>query len=171
MMAVSPITLAGFLDELTKIAASHGRMHMTKSRAGRRPMRVDTMLKKEKDGTLWKEGDSQGNPQDTRGSGADDPGAAKLPKRAGETPTKDPNSPMESKLGEPVRGDNNPIPNGEQLNFNPEAKKPRKKGDVPSMDDVNVVDRFDGRGEATTAHGLGQSSMNIGATNQPAEHS
>jgi hypothetical protein len=46
---------AAFLDELHKIAASRGRMRVPQSRSGRRPMRVDTMLKKEKDGSLFKD--------------------------------------------------------------------------------------------------------------------
>ena len=54
---------------------------------------------------------------------------------------------------------------------NPEAKRPRKKGDVPTQDDINSVDRYDQRSNATTVTGLGQSSSGIGAMNQPSEHS
>lgn len=46
---------AAFLNELQKIAVSRGRMRVPQSRKGRRPMHVDTMLKKEKDGSLYKE--------------------------------------------------------------------------------------------------------------------
>lgn len=188
---MEPQQLVGFLDELEKISAAHGRMRLSKSRSGRRPISVSRLLKKEKDGTLWKGAsllealnnaydryyreaglkvaDSQGNPQDVRGSGADDPGAAKLPRRLGEVPTKEPNTPQSAKLGT-VRGDVSPLPVGEAPNANPEARKPRKKGDVPSLDDVNAVDRYDGRDSATTVHGLGQSSSNIGAMNHPTEH-
>ena len=48
-------TLKGsFLDELEKIAVSKHRMTVAQARKGRRPMRVDTLLKKEKEGTLYK---------------------------------------------------------------------------------------------------------------------
>lgn len=43
-----------FFDELEKIAASFRRMQVPKGRSGRRSMSVDTMLKKEKDGTLFR---------------------------------------------------------------------------------------------------------------------
>lgn len=46
---------AAFLDELHKIAASKGRMRVSKSRSGRRSMRVSTLLRKEKDGSLYKD--------------------------------------------------------------------------------------------------------------------
>lgn len=44
-----------FLDELEKIAISKGLLRIPQSRKGRRPMHVETLLKKEKDGTLFKE--------------------------------------------------------------------------------------------------------------------
>lgn len=47
-----------FLDELEKIAAARKRMTVAQSRQGRRPMRVDTMLKKDKEGTLYKAADA-----------------------------------------------------------------------------------------------------------------
>lgn len=46
---------AAFLDELQKVAASKGRMRVAQSRSGRRPMRVSTMLRKEKEGSLFKD--------------------------------------------------------------------------------------------------------------------
>jgi hypothetical protein len=39
---------------LPKIAISMGRLRVAQTRKGRRPMRVDTFLRKEKDGTLYK---------------------------------------------------------------------------------------------------------------------
>jgi len=45
---------AAFLDELEKIAICRSRMTVAQSRKGRRPMHVDTLLKKEKEGTLYK---------------------------------------------------------------------------------------------------------------------
>lgn len=45
---------AAFLDELEKIAASSRMLRHGKSRKGRRPMRVSTLLKKEKDGEIYK---------------------------------------------------------------------------------------------------------------------
>lgn len=49
-----------FFDELVKIAASRKRMTVPQSRKGRRPMRVDTMLRKEKDGSLYKKAGKYG---------------------------------------------------------------------------------------------------------------
>lgn len=97
------VALTGFLDELGKIAAAHGLTHIAKSRTGVRPISVDNLVKKHNDGSLFKKkhADSQGNPQDVRGSGSDDPGAARLPRRPGQVPTTDPaNVPMQAKLGE-----------------------------------------------------------------------
>ena len=48
------VRYASFLDELEKIAVSKGRMAVPHTRVGKRSMRVDTMLKKEKEGTLFK---------------------------------------------------------------------------------------------------------------------
>jgi hypothetical protein len=164
------LMFASFVDELTKIAASHGAMNIPKARSGIRPMSVDTLLRKEKDGTLWKQADSQGNPQNVRGDSSDDPGAAQLPKRPGEVPTRTvDNIAVGQKLGY-IYGDVPPIPTGESPFAYQEAKKPRRKGDVPSKDDSNVVDRYDQRDNATTVTGLGQQSTGIGAFNSPAEH-
>lgn len=44
-----------FLDELQKIAAAKARMTVSQSRAGRRSMSVDTLLRKDKEGTLFKD--------------------------------------------------------------------------------------------------------------------
>ena len=53
-MKYADVTRAAFLDELEKIAAAKRKfVDATKTRAGRRPMSVSTMLKKEKDGTLF----------------------------------------------------------------------------------------------------------------------
>jgi hypothetical protein len=46
--------LEAFADELEKIAISHGRWTVPKSRSGRRPISVSNLLKKEKDGSLYK---------------------------------------------------------------------------------------------------------------------
>lgn len=43
-----------FADELEKMAISRGRLNVPKARSGRRSMSVDTLLRKEKDGTLYK---------------------------------------------------------------------------------------------------------------------
>lgn len=51
---LSLATIKGFGDELEKLNASRSRMTVSQTRKGRRPMRVDTMLKKEKEGTLYK---------------------------------------------------------------------------------------------------------------------
>jgi len=46
--------MSAFSEELSKLAAAKGKMSIPQSRKGRRPMKVDTMLKKEKDGSLYK---------------------------------------------------------------------------------------------------------------------
>lgn len=43
---------------LVKVAISSGRLRVSQARKGRRPMSVDTLLRKEKDGTLYKEAES-----------------------------------------------------------------------------------------------------------------
>ncbi len=50
---MDPIQIALY-DELDKIAASRNRMSVPQSRSGRRPMSVETMLKKDNNGTLFK---------------------------------------------------------------------------------------------------------------------
>jgi len=46
--------MSAFSEELSKLAAAKGKMSVSQSRVGRRPMKVDTMLKKEKEGSLYK---------------------------------------------------------------------------------------------------------------------
>lgn len=53
-MELPQITSDAFHDELEKIAVSWRRLMVARSRTGRRPMKVSTLLKKEKDGTLYK---------------------------------------------------------------------------------------------------------------------
>jgi len=43
-----------FFEEFEKISASRERLNMSKSRSGRRPMSVATLLRKENEGTLYK---------------------------------------------------------------------------------------------------------------------
>lgn len=147
---MDPAQLHGFLDELGKVAASHGRMKLPKERKGRRPMSVTTLLRREKDGTLYKEADAQGGPQPVRGSGADDPGSATLPKRRGETPTCGPMVEQGEKTGRFIT-------RAELLEEARRAMNPPSK-----KNDPNHVDRMDGRGEATTITGLAQRSADIG---------
>lgn len=115
----------GFLDELEKIAVSKHRLDVAQSRKGRRPLKVETLLRKEKDGTLYKKAQFYA-PAQPFSAGTPDPG---------------------------------------------EARRPKKKGDVPSKDDTETVHRSDQRESAATVTGLGQPLNNIGATNTPAEHS
>ncbi|WP_394831809.1 hypothetical protein LVJ94_35365 [Pendulispora rubella] len=51
-----------------------------------------------------------------------------------------------------------------------EARAPKRKGDVPSKEDMDAPNRRDAREAATTVHGLGQTFGNIGAWNSPTEH-
>lgn len=52
------VSYPALLDELQKIAAAKARMTVPQTRKGRRPMRVDTMLRKEKDGSLYKQAET-----------------------------------------------------------------------------------------------------------------
>ncbi len=54
-MDLEAVREKAFYDELEKIAASVRRMQVPKGRSGRRSMSVDTLLRKEKDGTLFRE--------------------------------------------------------------------------------------------------------------------
>lgn len=130
--------LAGFLDELEKIASAHGRMHVPKERKGRRSMTVTTLLRKEKDGTLFKKSYTA----DVRASGADDPGAAPAKKHSGDVPTKGPNADLSQKTGM-LRG-------ATALSGDPKKKL--------TKDDLDRVDRMDGRAEAATVFGSGAQS-------------
>lgn len=51
---------AACCDELQKIAASKARMRVAQTRSGRRPIRADTLLRKEKEGTLFKKAGERG---------------------------------------------------------------------------------------------------------------
>ena len=54
-MDYAAVMESAFLDELEKISAAKGKLRRaSNARKGRRPLRVSTMLKKEKDGTLFK---------------------------------------------------------------------------------------------------------------------
>lgn len=228
--------LSAFVDELEKIAISHGRMHVSKERTGRRSMSVTTMLKKDAKGALLKKhADAAGSPQDVRGDSVDDPGAARSPRRPGEGPSqgtgnipqsaKTGGTPLSARIarllerkpylkhaaggasyrltdttipfswGEDMRAGNSkplqtgdvptqenmsvdgPIARGSSLpsrrvaiSMDPGAKG-IKKGDTPTRtDDINKVDRYDQRDNATTVTGLAQNSTGIGAFNSPAEH-
>jgi inorganic pyrophosphatase len=48
-----------FLAELTKLSASSERLTVSKTRAGRRPMSVTTMLTKDREGTLHKKAEAE----------------------------------------------------------------------------------------------------------------
>lgn len=85
-------TFATCLLELEKIGAARDQMLVSKSREGRRPARVGTLLKKEKDGTLWKHGEGSvgnlvataaGDPPNMTGS------AAKYDRTASEVPSRE----------------------------------------------------------------------------------
>lgn len=84
---------AAFLDELEKIAASSKLLRHGKARVGRRPLRVATLLRKEKDGEIYKfSGDgSMGNVVPF--SNEDAPGvtgrAAQAPKSPNDVPSRE----------------------------------------------------------------------------------
>ena len=133
------VMLQAFADELQKIAAAHGLAHVSKTRTGKKPISIMRLIAKHQNGTwLRKKADAAGSPQDTRGSGADDPGAAQPPKRKGEVPTRGDQIPHEEKLGmklaDAIRGGNViPFTSGEESSISPETRKPRQPGDVPTQ--------------------------------------
>lgn len=53
-MLEDPALRGAFLDELRKLAASKHRLSIPKTRSGRRSLSVHTLLKKDKEGTLFK---------------------------------------------------------------------------------------------------------------------
>jgi len=90
-----------------------------------------------------KHADSMGNAQDVRGDAGDDPGAAQIPHRKGETPTKgDDNISVGQKTGAPYAREKlsmsgyqeitQPISSGEEMRAG--NSKPRAYGEVPSQD-------------------------------------
>jgi hypothetical protein len=54
-MEITATLYASFTQELQKLAASRHRMAVSQSRSGRRSMHVDTLLKKDRNGSLWKD--------------------------------------------------------------------------------------------------------------------
>ena len=79
---------SAFADELEKIAIS--MRHMVKHRSGRRPMKVTTLLRKEKEGTLYKH--AQYSEQSSLFYTEDDPKTGKATatkKRKGEVPSRE----------------------------------------------------------------------------------
>jgi hypothetical protein len=102
--------LYSFLDELEQIEKTSGIFH--RERAGRKPISMANLIdrhnelghlpRKNKE-RLAKKADAAGSPQPVRGDSCDDPGAARIPRRPGEVPTKDPgNIPQSAKLGMPL---------------------------------------------------------------------
>ncbi len=88
MSDFSKIAGAAFFDELDKIAS---KMNVPKSRIGRRSISVDKLLKKEKDGTLYKEAFVVGYEDTTTGNSR--------PKKKGESPTRDDTAPSSREDG------------------------------------------------------------------------
>lgn len=141
-MDLEQISRAAFLDELEKIAVSRERLRVVApDRRGTRPISVDNFLKKEKDGTLYKETGSK-----NKVAGYFE---YALQKKAADWAT----TPVEVEAG-PVD------PNA--------ARRLRRKGDVPSVEDPDAINRFDGRENATTTTGAGSTFNNIGAAGNSA---
>lgn len=143
-MDYSDVRGQAFLDELEKIAVSHGRMTVPKTREGRRPISVDNLLKKEKDSELYKStGDAQKIAKGMilpDGSGFFTATVGKK-KKANQVPfvtAHDPGS----------------------------AKTPRKKGEVPSREDMDELPKLeDRRASAATVPGPGVALHDIGVSN------
>lgn len=94
---VPQVQLEAFHDELGKLAAAAFQLRVGKSRLGKRPLSVSSLLRKEKDGTLFKytkmaailpfiQPPSQ-------------PGSVRPPKRKGDVPTRDETNSMKREDG------------------------------------------------------------------------
>lgn len=136
---VNPVALSAFVDELEKIGAAAGLSTVSKARTGVKPISIQNLIKKHNEGSWLKKADSAGSPADVRGDSVDDPGAAPLPKRRGEVPTKDPgNIPQSEKTGQ-VPGANTQTPaftSGEDMTAG--NSRLRQRGEVPSQDNISV---------------------------------
>jgi hypothetical protein len=76
----APEVYASMVDELSKISAAISRFKHGKTRSGRRPMSVTTLLRKEKDGSLYKKlGGAKKSPSDV--PTVDEPGARQTERR------------------------------------------------------------------------------------------
>lgn len=138
---MSASTLEAFADELSKIAASHGLNVVSKTRTGSRPISVSRLLEKDREGSLLKKkhADSMGNPQDVRGDSCDDPGAAQLPHRKSETPTKGSDNISVTQKTGMVPGANTQTPavtSGEDARMTPSVRP--APGDVPTQSNMAV---------------------------------
>jgi hypothetical protein len=147
------ISRTAFLDELEKIAVSRERLRLVAhDRRGTRPISVDNFLKKEKDGTLYKETGSKSKVASVTNAvlaAYDRYFEYALQKKAGDF------------AGTPVAVEAGTVdPNA--------VHRGRRKGEVPSMDDTEAVNRSDGRENATTTTGQGSTFNNIGATGNSA---
>lgn len=111
---------ASFFRELEKIALSQ-KFHVSKTRSGRRSMAVTTLLRKEKEGTLYKRASSGGL------------------------------------TTEFVAGPADPS----------EARRPKRKGELPSKEDCELVNRADGRDYAATVQGPGNTLSIAGTVQSP----
>lgn len=93
MDSLFDVVRAAFLDELEKIAAASHMLRHSKSRVGRRPMRVGTLLKKEKDGEIYKHGGDGSVGNVVPFSDTDAPGvtgrAAQAPKSPNDVPSRE----------------------------------------------------------------------------------
>lgn len=67
-MSHHEVLASAFIDELRKIAASKDRLRVAQIRQGKRPMHVDTLLKKDKDGSLFKKADTKSGDVPSRDS-------------------------------------------------------------------------------------------------------
>lgn len=77
---------AAFFDELEKIGAAR-KFHVSKERKGRRSISVHNLLKREKDGTLYKNSSSIGTVVPF--AAPFDANEARAPKRPGDLPSKE----------------------------------------------------------------------------------
>lgn len=83
-----------FADEMQKISASRSIWRLAQSRKGRRPMRISTLLRKDKEGTLYKHKLSAPTEQATLNYQEIDPGRVEgsqaiAKKKRGDVPSRD----------------------------------------------------------------------------------
>lgn len=120
-------------------------MHVSQTRSGRRSISVDNLLRKDKEGKLFRDAPKPDAETKVAGSGVGNAGSSI-----------NFNSPAVSYSPEYTAG---PITGAE-------ARPKRKKGEPPSREDVETRSTQDGRGNMQTIPGTGTQWTDVGAANQ-----
>lgn len=147
-------------------------MRVSQSRSGRRPISVSKLLKKEKDGTLYKfDAHVKENDEEKKAGGCVLPDGSGF--FVGTVGKKDHPKSEEKKTAERFAKAASSIglPSVSYLDADTDvarsAKRPKRKGDIPSREDVQTRGALDGRENATVIPGTGTQLTEVGATCTP----